>query len=124
MRKHGALGFNGISVVRIKLLPPVTNRGLIRLSMAQPGGVNAIARPEYVAARNTLMRLDQIESVFPNDPSYGIGKATISIDAAKRQLHISRVDDFYMAVACCWSAPLPRTRKQRDIYATLLTQGC
>ena len=52
MGEHSALGLYGIRVVRIPLLPPVSEGSLICLAMTQPGGMNTIACPEDVAPRN------------------------------------------------------------------------
>ena len=120
MRKHGALGLNCVCVVGVELLPPIAERWLVGLTVPQPGGVNAIARPEDMAAGDAFMCLHQIEPVFADDLGNGVGKAPVPVHPAKRQRPIRRINDFYMAIRRCRGSFVPGTREQGDIYLTRL----
>ena len=64
--KHGPLGFHGISMVRIKALPPAAERRLVCLAMAQPCGMNAIAHAVeglYARDRNPIASLMALEGI-------------------------------------------------------------
>ena len=57
--------------------------------------MNAVARPEDMTTRNTLVRLHEIKAVFANDLGDGVGKAAIPVDPTEGQRAVRRIDDFH-----------------------------